>query len=127
MTSWNSARLSLYSSDLKLAELTAKLGPPAQSRDVGQVGRSGHRAPFTLWSWESAVRSDSMEELIADVVAFAEEHRAALSAWGELIHKKRIFCGVFLSGRPDPPGFSISANLLSRIGALDLDLDVDIL
>lgn len=70
--------------------------------------------------------TDSMEELIADVVTFAEKHREARKRVGRPFDKKRIFCGVFLSDRPDPPGFSINSDLLTRIGVLELDLDIDI-
>ncbi len=124
-----SASLSVFSDTVPLSDLTAALGRPSRGFDRGDPVASqmpdGPKRQRAGWFLESeGRRARPLEDQIADLVVFAEEHREAFDALEPRI-VKRIFCGIF-SGKDAQGGFTLEPGLLRRIANLDLEVAFDV-
>jgi hypothetical protein len=112
-----------------LGDLVAALGEPSDGFSVGD--RASPRLPestgkrHTSWNLKSkASRDRPLEQQIAELAIFLEEHREALAAIRADVDVD-IFCGVF-TGDGAQGGFDLDEGLLRRLADLEVVVVFDI-
>ncbi len=123
------ASLRVWSTTLRLDELTDRLGPPSKGHDVGDLISSTRpdsgRRKHSMWMLESGVdRARPLDEHIEALVVAAEARTQALDAIRDKCSID-IFCGLF-SGDDAQGGFTIDPKLSGRLAALSLPVGFDV-
>lgn len=123
------AALRVVSETLTLAELCASLGEPSEGYDINEpLSRrdpDGAKRPNSRWSLTSqAERTRPLDEHVAQLATFAEDHRDALDAL-QAHANVDIFCGVLTAGEP-PDAFALEPELLRRLFELQVELIFDV-
>jgi hypothetical protein len=123
------ASLRITSVTLRLPDLIAVLGEPTDGYSIGD--RTSLRLPestrrrHTGWRLRSTLPQErDLEEHIAEVVTFFEEHRAGLESVRADVDVD-IFCGIF-SGDGAQGGFALDQDLLRRLVDLDVVVVFDL-
>jgi hypothetical protein len=118
--------------------VTRRLGPPTRGHSVGDpMGRRAapRRWHNTVWLREGSGGNTALEPLIEELVSFAEGHAPALAELRAAGCRADVTCSIFPGTRSAPArtesatcifgcGMLLDAELLRRLAALDLDLDL---
>ncbi|MET9626629.1 DUF4279 domain-containing protein [Lentzea sp. NPDC006480] len=123
------ASLRVFSERLTFADLVAVLGEPTEGYDIGdpvsQRRPDGPRRKWAHWRLGStAPRTQPLDEHIAELVTFAEAHSRGFDALGDKVLTD-VFCGVFTAD-DSQGGFTLEADLIRRLGALNLVVGFDL-
>jgi hypothetical protein len=120
------ARLTIYSETTSAEDLAAAFtATPDEKWNKGEPTRRGKLHTTTAIEFcsripASAPPGDHLADLLARIEPLREELREQLAA-GSSAHLK-----IALFADTDNPMFALSAELLRRVGAFDLDLHLDI-
>jgi hypothetical protein len=119
------ACLRLISETLTLAEITAVLGPPTESRDIGEPvsQRPGAaKSKHSFWSLCAEVEGTRpLDEHVEQVVELAEGHAAGLSQLRPHCRVIDITCSVHAEPFAEG-GWEFTPDLMRRVAELDLVL-----
>ncbi|MFS8105222.1 DUF4279 domain-containing protein [Lentzea alba] len=123
------ASLRVYSEALTLADLVAALGESTDGHDIGDpVSRrrpDGALRAGAQWALtSSAQRTSPLDEHVAELVAFIEARSREIDALGDKVQID-VFCGVF-TGDDAQGGFTLEADLMRRLSALNVDVVFDL-
>jgi hypothetical protein len=123
-----SASLRVISYTLRLAALIERLGEPSRSHDIGDAvsarnPQSGRRRQ-SYWGLTPAQnRAAPMEQLINELLDFADLHRNDLDAL-RADCEIDLFCGIFSEDAQG--GFQLSPELMGRAVSHGLTIGFDI-
>lgn len=125
-----SAGLRVISETMRLAELTALLGEPSTSHDIGDLvsrrSPDGTKRKHAHWGLDAQVaRTRPLDEHIETLVAFAESNRDTLRALRPHCVRLDIFCGVFAEPGGQG-GWEMSPELMRRLVDLELTVGFDL-
>jgi hypothetical protein len=127
-----SAAIRVTSRTLRLAEITARLGPPllgGHDRDDPRVpGRPDRGAwAWTLWYHESdRARDVNLDEHVAQLAVWAEQRREALGALRDAGAEVYLWCAIWTPERSTGRISSLPPELLRRVVELELPLVLDV-
>ncbi|WP_170166404.1 DUF4279 domain-containing protein [Lentzea atacamensis] len=119
----------MFSESLTLTELVAVLGEPTRGYDIGDLVSprrpDGPRRTNAHWSLGSAaLRTQPLDEHVAELVTFVEAHSREFDALGDKVQID-VFCGVFTAD-DSQGGFTLGSDLIRRLSALNLDIGFDL-
>ena len=134
------ATLRVASPTLPLDDVTRRLGPPTRGHSVGDpMGRRAapRRWHNTVWLREGSGGNTALEPLSEELVSFAEGHAPALAELRAAGCRADVTCSIFPGTRSAPArtesatcifgcGVLLDAELLRRLAALDLDLEISV-
>ena len=123
------ATLRFFGDDLRPDEITSRLGrAPTKSQTKGDEWlRPNGTIRIAKWgSWRLCAADRGPGDLDAQVAELLSGLSDDLAVWADLTNRFRadVFCGLFLEESNE--GLSLSPQTLALLGALNLELDLDI-